>query len=133
MQRVAVTISSAYPVEVLSGSQTLAPAGTAHQLSVAAGTRLRVVARELMLDEVVNVSSKPVQYSPPPVGRLTVLTKFETCNVKIGDRMLGFPPITRMPIVAGQYRVDIVCQSGSNPPGQFVTVPANESATVRIY
>ena len=133
VQRVAVTISSAYPVEVLSGSQTLAPAGTAHQLSVAAGTRLRVVARELMLDEVVNVSSKPVQYSPPPVGRLTVLTKFETCNVKIGDRMLGFPPITRMPIVAGQYRVDIVCQSGTNPPGQFVTVPANDAATVRIY
>jgi serine/threonine-protein kinase len=133
VQRVAVTISSAYPVEVFSGSQSLAAAATAHQLSVAAGSRLRVVARDLMLDDAVTVSSKPVQYNAPPVGRLTVLTKFETCNVKIGDRMLGFPPITRMPIVAGQYRVDIVCQSGTNPPGQFVTVPANDTATVRIY
>jgi serine/threonine protein kinase len=133
VQRVAVTVSSAYPVEVLSGSQTLAVAGTAHQLSVPAGSRLRIVARDLMLDEVLAVTAKPVQYNTPSVGRLTVLTKFETCNVKIGDRMVGFPPITRMPIVAGQYRVDIVCQSGTNPPGQFVTVPANDTATVRIY
>ena len=98
-----------------------------------AGSRLRVVARDLLLDTVINVSGKPVRYSPPPVGRLTILTKFETCSVKIGDRVLGFPPITRMPVVAGQYRVDIVCPVGTNPPGQFVTVPANEAATVRIY
>ena len=131
--RVAVAISSAYPVEVLSGSQTLAAAGTSHQLTVPVGSRLRVVAREYMLDTALSVPSKPLQYSTPPVGRLTVLTKYETCNVKIGDRMLGFPPITRMPIVAGQYRVDIVCQGGTSPPGQFVTVGPNESATVRIY
>jgi hypothetical protein len=131
--RVAVTISSAYPVEVLSGSQTLAAAGTSHQLNVPVGSRLRVVAREYMLDTALSVPSKPLQYSTPPVGRLTVLTKYETCNVKIGDRVLGFPPITRMPIVAGQYRVDIVCQGGTNPPGQFVTVGPNESATVRVY
>jgi serine/threonine-protein kinase len=133
VQRVAVTISSAYPVEVLNGSQTLAAPGVTHQLTVPTGSRLRIVARDLMLDDVVNVAGKPVQYNSPAVGRLTVLTKFETCNVKIGDRMLGFPPITRMPIVAGQYRVDIVCQGGTNPPGQFVTVPANDTATVRIY
>ena len=133
VQRVPVTISSAYPVEVLSGSQTLAAAGPSHQLNVPAGSRLRVVARDLMLDEVLSVTTKPVQYNAPPVGRLTVLTKFETCNVKIGDRTLGFPPISRLPIVAGQYRVDIVCQTGTNPPGQFVTVPANDTATVRIY
>ena len=131
--KVAVSIASAYPVEVLSGSQTLADAATSHQLSVPAGSRLRVVARDLLLDTVINVSGKPVRYSPPPVGRLTILTKFETCSVKIGDRVLGFPPITRMPVVAGQYRVDIVCPVGTNPPGQFVTVPANEAATVRIY
>ncbi len=131
--RVALTIGSPYPVEVLRGSQTLARAGASHQLSVPVGSRLRVVAREYMLDAVINVSGKAVQYNAPPLGRLTVLTKFETCNVKIGDRVVGFPPITRMPIVSGQYRVDIICQGGTNPPGQFVTVPANETVTVRIY
>jgi hypothetical protein len=47
--------------------------------------------------------------------------------------MLGFPPISRMQVAAGQYRVDIVCAGGTNPPGQFVTVAPNENATVRIY
>ena len=131
--RVRVSITSAYPVEVLSGSQRLAAAAASHQLTVPAGSSLRVVAPELLLDTVVPVSTRPVQYSTPAVGRLTVLTKYETCNVKIGDRLLGAPPITRMPVVAGQYRVDIVCQGGTNPPGQFVTVGPNASATVRVF
>jgi hypothetical protein len=131
--RVPVTITSAYPVEVLSGSQTVSPAASSHQLNIATGTRLRVVSREYLLDAPLAVAAKPLAYTAPPAGRLTVLTKFETCNVKVGDKMLGFPPITRLPIAAGQYRVDIVCQSGDSPPGQFVTVNANETATVRIY
>jgi hypothetical protein len=130
---VPVSITSAYPVEVMSGSQTLSPAASTHQLNVPAGSRLRVVARDLLLDAAVTVTGKPVQYTAPATGRLTVLTTHETCNVKIGDRTLGFPPITRMPIVAGQYRVDIVCPAGTNPPGQFVTVPPNDTATVRIH
>ena len=131
--RLPVTITSAYPVEVLSGSQPLSPAATSHELSVPSGTRIRVVARELMLDAGLTVSGKPVQYSTPPTGRLTVLTKYELCNVKVGDRMLGFPPISNLPIVAGQYRVDIVCEGGNNPPGQFVTVSPNQTATVRVF
>jgi serine/threonine-protein kinase len=133
VQRVPVSITSAYPVEVMSGSQSLSAAATTHQLTVPAGSRLRVVARDMMLDSVINVTGKPVQYSTPALGRLTILTTYETCNVKVGDRTLGFPPITRMPIAAGQYRVDIVCPTGTNPPGQFVTVPPNEAATVRIH
>ena len=66
-------------------------------------------------------------------AHLTVLTKFETCNVKIGSRDLGYPPITRLPLVVGQYRVDIACATGQNPPGQLVTVTPNTSATARIY
>ncbi len=127
-----VKITSAYPVEVLSGKSTLASAGTSHSLTVPQGTRLRVVAREYLLDVPVVASGKTVAYSTPALGKLTVLTRFETCNVKVGDRALGFPPITRMPIVAGQYRIDIVCASGNNPPSQFVTVAPNETATARI-
>ena len=130
--RVPVTIASAYPVEVLSGSQTLARASASHQLSVPAGTRLRVVARDLLLDHPLSVGPRPMTYNTPSVGRLTVLTRYETCNVKVGDRILGFPPITRKEVAAGQYRVDIVCQGGVSPPGQFVTVSPNETATVKV-
>ena len=131
--RTAVTISSAYPVEVLSGSQALAPAGASHRLNVPTGARLRIVSREYLLDTAITVGSKPVEYTAPAPGRLTVLTKYETCTVKVGEKVLGFPPISRLPIASGQYRVDIVCPSGNNPPGQFVTIAPNDTATLRIY
>jgi hypothetical protein len=131
--KVPVTIRSTYPVDVFSGSQAIARAKEAHQLSLPVGAKLRVSAGEYLLNDSLTVTNKPVTYSAPGLGRLTVLTKFETCNVKIGDRVLGFPPISRMQVAAGQYRVDIVCEGGSNPPSQFVTVAPNETATVRIY
>lgn len=131
--RVAVAVRSAYPVAVFSGSQQLADAATSHDLTIASGTRLRVVAPEMMLDAGIAVGSRPVQYTAPGVGYLTVLTnRYETCNVKIKDRQLGFPPINRKAIVAGDYRVDLVCQGGSNPPGQFVTISPNETATLKV-
>ena len=131
--RVPVAIRSSYPVDVWSGSQALSRSKESHKLSVPTGTRLRISAGEYLLNDTVTVSAKGLEYSAPALGRLTVLTKFETCNVKVGDRVLGFPPISRMQVAAGQYRVDIVCAGGTNPPGQFVTVAPNETATVRIY
>jgi eukaryotic-like serine/threonine-protein kinase len=132
--RTPVRVESAYPVEVYNGAQRIAPAATSHELSVPPGSRLRVVSNEYLLDSAVTVAAKPVQYTAPGPGRLTVLTaKYETCSVKIGTKLLGFPPISRLPIAAGQYRVDLVCQGGPSPAGQFVTVTANETATVKIY
>jgi serine/threonine-protein kinase len=131
--RIPVTIDSAYPVEVLSGTKVLSPASATHQLSVPSGSRLRVLAREYLLDASVPVSGKSVEYHAPGIGRLTVLTKYETCNIKIGEHMLGFPPISRLPIASGQYRIDVACPNGQTPAGQFVTVAPNETATVRIY
>jgi hypothetical protein len=45
---------------------------------------------------------------------------------------LGAPPITKLPVAAGQYRVEVICPDGQNPPGQFVTVNPNETETARI-
>ena len=130
--KVAVSIKSDYPVDVSNDSEVLSKGQESHQLSVPAGTKLRISAGQYLLNETVTVTAKPLEYSTPPLGRLTILTKWETCNVKVGDRILGFPPITRKQIVAGQYRVEIVCAGGQNPPGQIVTVPANDSVTVKI-
>jgi predicted Ser/Thr protein kinase len=133
VQRVAVSINSAYPVVVMNGSQEVGAAATSHSLNIATNTRLRVVSREFMLDAPVSVGTRAVQYTAPGVGYLTVLTnRYETCNVKIGDRPLGFPPITRKAIVAGEYRVDLVCQGGGNPPGQFVSITPNQTATLKV-
>jgi len=129
---IAVSIDSPYPVEVISGSQTLARAGQSHRLKIAPGTTIRVVSRQYMLNETLRVASRPVSYDVPAPGFLTVLTNHETCNVKIGDSVLGFPPITKHPIAAGSYKVDIACPDGPSPAGETVTVPSNGTATARI-
>ena len=128
-----VAIDSEYPVEVFNGAQNISRANTTHRLKVAPGATLRINASEHLLNASVKVSPKGVEYRAPAVGYLTVLTRHETCNVKVGDRVLGFPPISKLPVASGQYRVDIECPAGTNPPGQFVTVAPGEAATARIY
>jgi len=129
---VPVSVASTYPVEVFQGSKSISRPGDAHELNVPAGTTIHVRAPEYLLDAAVKVDGK-IDYQSPPLGYLTVLTKYETCNVKIGSKDLGYPPITRLPLAAGQYRVDIACANGQNVPGQFVTVAPNNTATARIY
>ena len=126
-----ISISSAYPVEVFEGSRSISKPNASHQLKVPVGTTLRVKNHEYLLDAAVKVDSK-TDYQAPSLGYLTVLTRYETCNVKLGAKDLGFPPITKLPIVVGQYKVDVVCQSGVSPNGQFVTISPNTTTTSRI-
>jgi serine/threonine-protein kinase len=131
--RVAVSITSAYPVEVYEGSRIVSPEADTHKLTVAAGSSLRIAAPKFVLSAPLRVEGKPIDFQTPPLGYLTVRTNHETCSVMIGKQTLGYPPITRMPIVAGQHRIDMVCPDGQNPPGQFVTIGPNGEAVVRIY
>ena len=129
---VPVTIESGYPVEVWSGSQSLSKPSTTHKLRVNPGTRLRIVAKAVLLNDTMTVPSRAFEYRTPATGELNVLTSFETCDVRVGEQSLGPPPITKMRVAAGQYRVELVCPDGKNPSGQFVTVNPGESATARI-
>jgi hypothetical protein len=126
-----VSITSAYPVEVFEGSRSISRPSGSHQMKLPVGTTIRVRNPEYMLDAAVRVDAR-TDYQTPPLGYLTVLTKYETCNVKIGAKDLGFPPISRLPIVVGNYKVDIVCPSGPSPNGQFVTITANTPSVARI-
>jgi serine/threonine-protein kinase len=129
---VAVTIASSYPVEVLSGSQTVSRASQSHRLKIASGTTLRVVSKPYMLNETVRVGSRALDYQVPAPGFLSVFTTHETCDVKIGGTVLGAPPITKHPIASGTYKVEVACEDGPSPPGTTVTVPPNGSETARI-
>ena len=130
---VSVTISSTYPVQVLNGTRSIAEFGETHQLNVAEGSTLHVKAEQYLLDAVIRVEARPIEYQAPAIGYLTVLTKYETCSVRIGTKDLGYPPITKLALASGQHRVDIACENGQNPPGQLVTIAPNATATARIY
>jgi serine/threonine-protein kinase len=131
--RIPVSVRSAYPVEVYEGSRALSPESESHKLTVPVGTALRISAPKYVFSAALRAEGKQVDYETPPLGYLTVRTNYETCNVMIGKQALGYPPITRMPIVSGQHRIDMACPEGPSPPGQFVTIAPNGEAVVRIY
>ncbi|MGQ0735251.1 MAG: hypothetical protein ACT4QD_16560, partial [Acidobacteriota bacterium] len=128
-------IASSYPVEVSSGSQVVSRASQSHRLKVPPGTALRITAREVLLSTTVKVPTRGLDYEVPALGGLSVLTRHETCRVRIGDQLMGYPPIAQMRIAPGQYRVELVCpeEYPQKPPGQSVTVSSNQTATVRIF
>jgi eukaryotic-like serine/threonine-protein kinase len=126
-----VSITSAYPVEVVEGGRSISRPADSHQLNVAQGSTIRIRNQEYLLDAAIRVDGK-IDYQAPGLGFLTILGKNETCNVKIGSKDLGPPPIPKFQIAAGQYKVEQVCTSGQSPNGVFVTVAPNGTATARI-
>jgi hypothetical protein len=130
---VPVSITSTYPVEVFSGERSISGAAESHKLTVGVGATVHITSPQYHLDASFKVEDKPIDFQAPALGYLTVLTKYETCKVKVGPTDLGYPPITKLPIAAGQHRVDIACANGTAPPGQLVTILPNNTATARIY
>ncbi len=132
---VPVAITGPYPFEVFDGARPLSGASDSHELNVPAGKTLRLVAPEFMLNAPVRVEGTPgqrVELQAPGLGRLTVLTKYETCSVRIGTRDLGYPPINNQAIAAGSYTINLVCPDGANHTGN-VAVIAGQLATARIF
>jgi hypothetical protein len=118
----------------MDGGSVISPAGTSHQLSVAAGKRLRLVARQYSLNSTVAIppdADRRVELRAPALGWLTIRSAFETCRVRIGDRDLGYPPINKAAMAAGSYQIDLVCPNGQNKTG-FATVSPGQTLTAKV-
>jgi Protein kinase domain len=121
-----VMLSGGYPFEVSGASGVLSRARTRHELNLAGPQTLRLRAAEYALDRRVEVTAKPgetVRLSAPALGRLTVRTRDETCQIFLGGLALGYPPISERPIASGTYRLTLRCPDGDHQT-QTVTIPA---------
>jgi serine/threonine-protein kinase len=130
--QVAVRVEGAYPFAILDGSRVLSPAATSHQLTVAAGRRVRLVAAEYSLNQAVAIeenADRRVDLQAPALGKLTIRSSQETCTVKIGDRDLGYPPVNNVAIAGGSYQIDLVCPNGRNK-SEFVNIVGGQSQRV---
>jgi hypothetical protein len=109
---VSVTLTGGYPFEVLDGSRTISPAATSHELKQPAGKNLQLRAPQYFLSQTVRVEgsvNQPFDFAVPGLGGLDVRSVQETCEVMIGNRKLGNPPLVVKEIAAGSYKVDLVC------------------------
>jgi len=132
--QIAVTATGPYAFAIFDGGRVVSPAATSHELNVAAGKKLRLVAAEYSLNQSVTVEATPdkrAEFQVPALGRLTIRSGLETCTVKIGDRTLGNPPVNNVSIAGGSYQVDIVCPNGQIK-SQFVNVTAGRDNRVIV-
>ena len=132
--QVAVSLAGAYPFAVLDGGRTVSPAATAHDLKIAAGRSLVISAPEYFLRQTVRVDGTATQgfdWTAPGLGKLDVRSAQETCDVMIGDRKLGNPPLVIPEIAAGQYKVDISC-AGEVLKSHYATVRAGQTYVAAI-
>jgi serine/threonine-protein kinase len=131
---VAVSLQGGYPFEVLDGTKVISPANTSHELKAAPGKTLTVSAPKYFLKESVRVEGSGTEgfdWSAPGLGKLDVRSAQETCDVVIGDRKLGNPPLVIDEIAAGQYRVDISC-AGDVVKSHYATVRAGATYVAAI-
>jgi hypothetical protein len=121
-----VTLTGGYPFEVSGEGGVLSRARTRHELDLSGPQTLRLRAAEYGLDRRVEVTAKPgatVRLFAPALGRLTVRTTFETCQIFLGGIALGYPPLADKPVASGTYRLTLRCPDGDHQT-QTVTIPA---------
>jgi serine/threonine-protein kinase len=132
---VVVALSAPYPFEVRDGSRVVSPASTSHELTGQSnGRTLRLVAAEVLLDHPVKIDGgddNRFEYSPPGVGRINLRAARQDCRAMIGKRELGYAPWPPIQLVAGDYRIELICPDGLNPYQQ-ITVVQGRTAEVRI-
>ncbi len=129
-----VSLTAGYPFEVLDGAKSISAAATSHELKQPAGKTLRVQAPQYFLSQTVRIEGSPTQpfeYAAPGLGSLDVRSVEETCEVVIGSRKLGNPPLVIKEIAAGSYKVDIVC-GGDVVKSHYATVRAGQTYVAAI-
>ena len=129
---VRLSVSAAYPVEVVQGNRVLSAAAKRHDLTVPpGGGSIRVRSREYLLDAPVTIDFQrsQVDYALPSPGTLAVFASTETCTVVVDGQDLGPVPIPRKPIAAGLHTVALKCPDGKGD-SQKVTIVSGELSRI---
>ena len=112
-----VRLAGSYPFEVWDGTTRLSPRAARHDVTVEPPRTLRLVASDVLLNSSLRVdraAGTRMNASAPTLGKLTLLTTFETCKVTIGGRDFGYPPLTDLPLAPGTYDVVLKCPDGED-------------------
>jgi hypothetical protein len=128
---IAVSITGNYPFEIIDGKRLVSPMSESHQFTASKAASLRMRSPDYFLDQAIrldNVSGRAVALEAPDLGRLSVRSTLETCDVVLAGRNLGPPPITRQTIASGTYRIDVTCADKAQSRRDSVTVAAGQDA-----
>jgi hypothetical protein len=126
---VEVQVGGSYPFEIWDGNTRVSLRAARHEITVEPPKTLRLVAPDVLLNSSLRIdrtASGRVGASAPALGRLTLLTTFETCKVVIAGRDFGYPPLTEQPLAPGTYDVVIKCPDGGGKNAR-VTIESGQT------
>jgi serine/threonine-protein kinase len=129
-----VTLTGGYAFEVMDGAKSISAAATAHELKQPIGKALVLRAPQYFLNQTVRVegsANQPFEFAVPGLGGLDVRSVQETCDVAIGSKRLGNPPLVVKEIAAGSYKIDLVCGTDV-VKSAYATVQAGRTAVAAI-
>jgi serine/threonine-protein kinase len=133
---VRIEATGSYPFEVTDaiGRRIISAAATSHALSAPPGQVLRLRATTYLLDYPfkVDASRRTMELHAPELGRLTVRSAMETCQVLVNGADLGFPPINSHLVAAGTYSVQLKCADGQIVRGSGVTVVPGQTVIAKV-
>jgi len=132
-QAVRLTVTSAFPVELVQGSKVISPAATKHEVTVQPGGA-SVSARngELLLNQVlpIDFTRGRAESTIRAAGTLAVFAQggtLETCSVEVDGTDLGNPPISKKAIAAGPHTVQLKCADGKGDSRKVDVTPGERS------
>jgi hypothetical protein len=139
---VRVRIAGGYAFEVWGDGQRLSPRQRAHDLNIPAASTVWLRAPEYLLDQRIQVNTAAVTQTAPALAelRLQIPGALERCPTTIRragttgrstTRVFDEPPISVLSLVAGEYRIDIACDSGPRSTA-LVTLTAGQRFTARM-
>ncbi|MBI2835032.1 MAG: protein kinase [Acidobacteria bacterium] len=125
-----VSITGAYPFEVVEGRRVLGEAAESHRLTLAGRHTLRLRASEYFLDYAMNVDVPPgrnVELRAPELGTLliTVASAVENCAVSLETRDLGYAPFEAQRLAPRGYAVNLDCPNGTRRPFKVSIQPGD--------
>jgi hypothetical protein len=129
---VQLTVSGAFPFDLLQGEKVLGTSQTRHEVTVEpGGGAVTARAKDYLLNYTVPVDYQRAQadITLPGPGKLTVLSAVETCTVAVDGQDLGPVPIPSKSIASGAHSVTLKCADGRTET-QKVTVVIGDKATV---
>jgi eukaryotic-like serine/threonine-protein kinase len=124
-----VQVGGSYPFEIWDGNNRISARSARHDISVEPPKTLRLVAPDVLLNAPLRIErsgSGRVSASAPDLGKLSLLTTFETCKVMIAGRDFGYPPLSEQPLAPGTYEVVLKCPDGQGKNAR-VTIEAGQT------
>jgi hypothetical protein len=127
-QPVRLTVTGAFPFELVQGSRVISPASMRHELTVQPSGSVTARSREMLLNMPlgVNFERARADITVPAPGVLAIFSAVETCTVGVDGDDLGFPPIPRKAIASGNHTVTLKCPDGKGETRRITVAPGEK-------